>query len=133
MMPAVEVATASLDQYIPIVGAPEIDELRALAHPLEGSTVDMVNSTAVGGGVAELLARLLPLMRELGLDAHWRVMEGGPEFFEVTKAFHNALHGAAYHAKPKDFDIFLDFNQRNRQRLALDARFMVITIRSPPA
>jgi trehalose synthase len=50
------------------VGAAEIEELRALAAPLEGSSIQMVNSTAVGGGVAEILARLLPLMRELGLD-----------------------------------------------------------------
>jgi len=60
--------TAALDKYTPLVGAAEIEELRALAAPLEGSTIQMVNSTAVGGGVAEILARLLPLMRELGLE-----------------------------------------------------------------
>ncbi len=126
MTTAVDSTSATLDKYIPVVGAPEVDELRALASPLEGSTVEMVNSTAVGGGVAELLARLLPLMRELGLDAHWRVMEGGLDFFEVTKAFHNALHGSAYQAKPHDFEVFLDYNRRNRERLALDGRFVVI-------
>jgi len=74
--PAIEKASCQLDQYVPLLGAAEIDELRTLAKPLEGSTVEMVNSTAVGGGVAEILTRILPLMRELGLDARWQVMEG---------------------------------------------------------
>src|SRR4051812_34214557 len=55
----------------------------------EGAVVDMVNSTAVGGGVAEILNGLLPLARELGLEARWHVMEGAPEFYDVTKGFHN--------------------------------------------
>jgi trehalose synthase len=126
MTTAVDIASAPLDKYIPLVGAAEVDELRTLASTLEGSTVEMVNSTALGGGVAELLTRLLPLLRELGLDAHWRVMEGGLEFFEVTKAFHNALQGGVYHAKPRDFEIFLEYNRRNRERLALDGRFVLI-------
>jgi trehalose synthase len=86
----------------------------------------MVNSTAVGGGVAEILIRLLPLMREVGLDPRWEVIEGGPEFYEVTKSFHNALHGQATKLGPEDFEIFREYNRRNRQRLALDTRFVVI-------
>ena len=53
----------------------------------------MVNSTAVGGGVAEMLNRLVPLLSELEVPTHWDVITGGNDFFEVTKAFHNALHG----------------------------------------
>ena len=101
--------------------------------PLEGAVVDMVNSTAVGGGVAEILTRLLPLARELGLDARWHVMEGGPEFYDITKAFHNALHGNAYDIRPRDFEIFLDYNRRNRERLPLDGRFVVIHDPQPAA
>jgi trehalose synthase len=118
--------SSSLDQYAPIAGAAEVEELRALAGPLEGATVEMVNSTAVGGGVAELLTRLLPLMRGVGLDAHWHVMEADAEFFEVTKAFHNALHGAAWPASERDFEIFREYNRRNRERLPLEGRFVVI-------
>jgi len=88
----------SLDQYAPLVGAAEIDELRALAAPLKGRRVQMVNSTAVGGGVAEILSALLPLMGEIGLATSWDVLAGGQDFFEVTKAFHNALHGEPYRA-----------------------------------
>src|ERR1700726_3947660 len=100
MVATPQIVPLSLDQYVPLLGAAEIEELRTLAGPLEGSVVDMVNSTAVGGGVAEILTRLLPLMRELGLDARWHVLEGSPEFYDITKAFHNALHGNAYNAGP---------------------------------
>jgi trehalose synthase len=121
-----EVATSSLDHYIQVVGAAEVDELRTLASDLEGQAVEMVNSTAVGGGVAEILSRVIPMLRELGLDARWRVMEAGPAFFDVTKRFHNALHGSAYRADARDFEIFQEFNRRNRELLALDAPFIVI-------
>jgi trehalose synthase len=116
----------TLDHYAGEVGAAEVNDLRTLAGPLEGAAVEMVNSTRVGGGVAELLAGLMPLMRELGLHARWHVLEGAPEFYDVTKAFHNALHGQAYHANARDFEIFKEYNRRNRERLALDGRFVVI-------
>ena len=122
-----------LDDYAELLGAGEIEELRALAKPLRGRSIQMVNSTAVGGGVAEILIRLVPLAEELDLNIKWEVMSGGEDFFEVTKAFHNALHGAPYHATQKDFDIFLAYNQRNRERLPLDAEFMVIHDPQPAA
>src|SRR4029077_14217664 len=124
--PAIEKASCQLDQYVPLLGAAEIDELRTLAKQLEGSAVEMVSSTAVGGGVAEILTRILPLMRELGLVARWQVMEGGPGFFEVIRASHHAMHESAYQVRNRDFELFVDYNQRNRQRLALDARSVVI-------
>jgi trehalose synthase len=126
-------APASLDRYVPIVGSAEVEELHALARPLEGATVEMVNSTAVGGGVAELLTRLLPLMRGVGLDGHWHVLDAGPEFFEVTKAFHNALHGGAYQPGPCDFEIFREYNRRNRETLPLDSHFVVLHDPQPAA
>src|ERR1700732_4346151 len=104
----------SLAAYVPLLGAPEIDELRARAAQLSGRTVQMVNSTAMGGGVAEILNRLIPLMQELGLRPRWDVITGGEDFFEVTKAFHNALHGAPYHPEPRHFDIFRGYNEKNR-------------------
>jgi len=138
MTPTVEPASASasasaLDRYAALLGSAEIEDLRSLAKPLEASTVQMVNSTAVGGGVAEMLSRMLPLMRELGLEARWEVMEGGPDFFEVTKAFHNALHGSAAKITPHDFEIFLDYNRRNRENIRLDGRFVVIHDPQPAA
>jgi trehalose synthase len=115
-----------LDDYAELLGAGEIEELRALAKPLRGRSMEMINSTAIGGGVAEILTRLVPLAEELQLHIQWDVMSGGQDFFDVTKAFHNALHGAPYHASQKDFDIFLEYNRRNRASLPLDGEFVVI-------
>jgi trehalose synthase len=131
-----EVAIASripLDDYRALLGEGEIDGLRVLAKPLRGRSIEMINSTAVGGGVAEILNRLLPLAEELELNMRWEVMTGGDDFYGVTKAFHNALHGAPYHADPKDFEIFLACNEQNRTRLPLDAEFMVIHDPQPAA
>jgi trehalose synthase len=109
-----------------VIGEGEIEELRALARPLAGRSVEMVNSTAVGGGVAEILNRLVPLAEELGLHIRWEVMTGGEDFFEVTKAFHNALHGESYHADPKHFEVFRSYTEQNLKRIPLDAEFVVI-------
>ena len=131
-----EVLTANripLENYAEVVGAGEIEELRALAKPLRGRSIEMINSTAVGGGVAEILNRLVPLAEELDLGIRWEVMKGAEEFFDVTKSFHNALHGAPYHPKPKDFEIFLSYNERNRTSLPLDAEFVVIHDPQPAA
>jgi trehalose synthase len=131
-----EVAIAGripLDDYAALLGEGEIDELRVLAKPLRGRNIEMINSTAVGGGVAEILNRLLPLAEELELKMRWDVMTGGDDFYGVTKSFHNALHGAPYHADPKDFEVFLACNERNRARLPLDAEFMIIHDPQPAA
>jgi len=122
-----------LENYSEVVGAGEIEELRALAKPLRGRSVEMINSTAVGGGVAEILNHLVPLAEELELGIRWDVMKGDEEFFDVTKSFHNALHGEPYLAKPKDFEIFLRYNEQNRATLPLDAEFVVIHDPQPAA
>ena len=85
--PPAPVPAPHLDDYLAIVGAAELDELRFLARELKGKTMKMVNSTAVGGGVAEMLNRLVPLLGELEVTTHWDVITGGNDFFEVTKAF----------------------------------------------
>ena len=91
------VRASTLDDYTKILGNTEINEIRTMAERLGRRSVQMVNSTAVGGGVAEMLNRMVPLMHELGdLDVRWDVMTGGDDFFAITKAFHNALHGGGF-------------------------------------
>jgi trehalose synthase len=119
-------ATMSLDSYSPLLGSPEIEEMQVLAQPLQGRRVTMVNSTAVGGGVAEMLDRIVPLLNELGVPVRWEVITGSKEFFEVTKAFHNALQGGDYEARPENFEIFLRCNEDNRNRLNLDTEIVEI-------
>ncbi len=116
----------SLADYSPVVGVAEVEEIRALAGRLEGKSVKMVNSTAVGGGVAEILNRLVPLLSDVGLSCEWSVITGGDDFFEVTKAFHNALHGAPYDPPQHAFEIFLSHNERNLRSQSFHADFVVI-------
>ena len=115
-----------LQDYATIVGRSEVDELRSLTEPLAGQTVRMVNSTAVGGGVAEILDRLMPLLGELGLQARWDVVTGGEDFFKVTKSFHNALQGAEYSPRREHFDVFLEATEQNRRGREFDENFVVI-------
>ena len=118
--------TPHLDDYRNIVGQSQLDALRFLARELKGKTIKMVNSTAVGGGVAEMLNRLVPLLSELEVPTHWDVITGGNDFFEVTKAFHNALHGSNYELTKAAQDIFLMYNEQNRQRMEFDEQMVVI-------
>jgi trehalose synthase len=122
-----------LDDYVSVLGEPEVAELRALASPLQGRTIQMVNSTAIGGGVAEILNRLVPILQELGLAIRWEVITGGDDFFEITKAFHNALHGGPYAMPPESFDVFLAYNEQNLGRLQMEAEFTVIHDPQPVA
>jgi trehalose synthase len=122
----VELKGIRLADYEPVVGADEIGEIQRLASLLHGARVQHVNSTAIGGGVAELLARLVPLMRDLGLDAHWDVFEGNTEFFKVTKAFHNALHGAGEQIVPEMFRVFQETTDLNLGMVRKDADFVAI-------
>lgn len=93
MLEHVPLLDRSIDDYATIVGIETIERIRALAEPLRGARVLHLNATAYGGGVAELLATLVPLMRSVGLEAEWQVMHGSDDFFSVTKAVHNALQG----------------------------------------
>lgn len=115
-----------LEQYAKVVGEPEVRELRELAHRLGGRRITMVNSTAIGGGVAEILNRLVPLINELSVPTRWEVMKGGEDFFAVTKAFHNALHGAPFEGRPEWFDLFLKVSEENRRQIPLEDDFIVI-------
>ncbi len=124
--PPAPVPAPHLDDYQAIVGAAQLDELRFLARGLKGKTVKMVNSTAVGGGVAEILNRLVPLLGELEVPTHWDVITGGNDFFEVTKAFHNALHGAQYELTPAAQKVFLAYNEQNRQRMQFTEDVVII-------
>jgi trehalose synthase len=95
-----------LQDYQEVAGPGVIEELRVLAARVAGRRMQHINSTPVGGGVAEILTRLVPLLRELGLEASWDVIKGDQAFFGVTKAFHNALHGKPEEITPQMFEIF---------------------------
>jgi trehalose synthase len=109
----------NLDSYVPIVGQAVIDDLRLVAKKLIGKKITIINSTAIGGGVAEILSRMIPIFKELDLDIKWDVIKGGSQFFDVTKKFHNALQGRKETITEQDFEIFIETNKKNQEELDL--------------
>ncbi|MDP2932208.1 MAG: glycosyltransferase [Chloroflexota bacterium] len=97
--------------YEPIVGRSTIEELRLLGARLSGKVIQNINSTFTGGGVAEILSRMVPLLGQLGVDARWNIIKGNTEFFQVTKKFHNALHGRKENITAGDMALYMDTAQ----------------------
>lgn len=112
---------AGLEDYRPVVGEGVIEELRVLGDRLADVRVVNVNSTRFGGGVAEILHRLVPLLNEVGVAATWEVMEGTEEFFDFTKKLHNALHGTPVTFTAADREVYLETIDANIRNLNLDA------------
>lgn len=108
-----------LTEYEPVIGRQAIDELYLLAERMKGRRIQNINSTSVGGGVAEILNRMIPLFQELGVDARWDVIKGGEKFFKVTKKFHNALHGKWDEIVPEDFSVFNETSEMNNKTMEL--------------
>jgi trehalose synthase len=106
-----------LDAYAEVVGGDVIQQLRQLALLLQHLRVVHVNSTRLGGGVAEILQKLVPLMRELGIDTRWEIITGNPEFYQCTKAFHNGLQGKAVNIPVEWSKNFEQVNAVNAERL----------------
>jgi trehalose synthase len=115
-----------LDRYEEVVGPQEVQRLRQLALGLVGKRIVHVNSTKTGGGVAEILGWMIPMMRELGIDARWEVAGGPPEFYRVTKAFHNGIQGLPVSLKSRDFDLHVQVNRENAERLNLEADYVLV-------
>ena len=115
-----------LSDYEPIVGKNTLLELRVLARHLQNVSVQHVNSTRVGGGVAEILARMVPLLQDLGVAARWDVIEGDPSFFNVTKKMHNALHGRGEDLSEEDIEAFWETSRRNIAKMDLTGDILFI-------
>ncbi|MFC1509966.1 glycosyltransferase [Candidatus Omnitrophota bacterium] len=115
-----------LERYEEIVGKNTIDELRMLAEYLKGKTIQHINSTAMGGGVAEILSKITPLMQELNISAQWDVIKGTSDFFDVTKSMHNALHGKEAFITDKMWEVFNDVSLENIREMNLYGDIMFI-------
>jgi trehalose synthase len=107
-----------------------IHEIRGLCRQLHGVRVLHINSTAVGGGVAELLYSIVPLEVECGLEAEWRLLAADPKPFDVTKAFHNGLQGQKVGLSDADLQLYLRENEHSAQLLN-PADYDVIVVHDP--
>jgi trehalose synthase len=99
-----------LEDYRQIVGDKVIGEIARKARGLYGKHIVHINSTYQGGGVAEILNNLLPLMNDIGIDTGWRTLHGFPDFFEITKKFHNALQGESIHFTERKKHLYYQAN-----------------------
>jgi trehalose synthase len=125
----VNVGTKLLTDYATIASRGLMDQIRSLAEPLAGKRVLHLSATAFGGGVAEILYTLVPLMRDAGIDAEWRVIHGQDEFFDVTKTVHNALQGDPTGLSDEQRETFRRYNRLNAE--ALEGSFDFVIVHDP--
>jgi trehalose synthase len=123
----------NVTDYEPIAGKSYIEELRMLASRLAGKTILNINSTLVGGGVAEILSRLVPLLNQLGVDVRWQIISGDAQFFEVTKKLHNALHGKDEPISDDEFSLFLETTEKNLNQIDFSGDILFIHDPQPVA
>jgi trehalose synthase len=133
MLEKVPLKTKQLDDYREFVGDDEVETIRSLADSLKGARVLHINATAFGGGVAEILHTLVPLMQDVGLEAEWQVISGQDEFFNVTKAFHNALQGADITLTSEMRETFNRYNQENAANLEGEYDYIIVHDPQPAA
>ena len=122
-----------LEAYREIAPQGSVEFLFRMAEKIQGKKIIHVNSTKLGGGVAEILRSLVPLLQSVGLDAQWEVITGNEEFFSTTKAFHNALQGQEQKIPPAMLQNYLEVNRENAKHLSLGADFVVIHDPQPAA
>lgn len=116
----------SIEQYEPLIGSAAVERLERKARRLAGLHVVNVSSTFYGGGVAELLSSLTLLQHSLGIHADWRLIQGSPEFFSVTKKLHNALQGAEINLTELKKDVYEGVVCQNAMRMNLDTELVVV-------
>ena len=122
----VNVGTKLLTDYATIASRGLMDQIRSLAEPLAGKRVLHLSATAFGGGVAEILYTLVPLMQDAGLDSEWRVIHGQDEFFDVTKTIHNALQGDPTGLSDEQRETFRRYNRLNAEALEGSYDFVIV-------
>lgn len=125
--------TITLSDYKGVAPAGTVEFIQRLAEGVKGKSLLHINSTRYGGGVAEILNRLIPLLNELEIDVRWEVIEGSEFFFTVTKNFHNALQGQVVNVTEDMLQAYLECNQENAKKLDFVSDVVVIHDPQPAA
>ena len=115
-----------LDDYREVVGDKVIADIYQAARRLQGRRVVHINSTSQGGGVAEILHSLVPLMNDVGIEADWRVLHGTQDFFTITKKFHNALQGGSLNLTDMKKQLYLQANRNFSSYCHIDADCVIV-------
>ena len=106
-----------LETYAMVAGKEAINKLQQLSAPMKGKKFVHVNSTRVGGGVAEILMKMVPLMNELGIETSWEVITGKDKFYQCTKSMHNALQGDPIDISDDLYRAYDETNAENAEKL----------------
>lgn len=130
MLPYVETKTRKLEEYKGIISDKLFQEIKNLARDFKGLKVTMVNSTPRGGGVAEILESLVPLMKGIGIEANWHVIPPGRKFFGLTKEIHNALQGKEYFLSFQYRRLY-NYHMERAAKLMLDMKSDIWIIHDP--
>src|SRR6476469_10386133 len=125
MLQLVNVGNKSLLDYGTIASRGLMEEIRRLAAQLEGKRVLHLSETAFGGGVAEINYALVPLMRDAGLDAEWRIIRVADELLAATKTIHNGLQGSPQGLTPEQEKVYRRFNEENAEEFEDDYAFVL--------
>lgn len=133
MLPHVLIRKKELGPYAEIIDPARVEHIVNLAKALQGMRVLEINSTSSGGGVAELLSSVVPLMNALGIATDWQLVQKSRRFFEITKRFHNALQGMDTEISTADMDTYLDHNRQFAEALEGDYDFIIINDPQPAA
>ncbi|AWR96470.1 glycosyltransferase [Acidianus sulfidivorans JP7] len=115
-----------IEKYTEIIGEDELYGIIKIAERLKDFSILHVNSTRAGGGVAEILNRMVPLMRDLGLNVDWKVIRGDNDFFKVTKSFHNSLQTGVNNLPENAFETYNKWQEVNANELPLDYDIVMI-------
>jgi trehalose synthase len=126
LLQPVGVGHKSLADYTHLVGRPLIEEIRTLSDELSGLRVLHMSATAFGGGVSEILYTLVPLMRDVGIEADWQVIIGREEFYNATKLMHNALQGNPLDLAPHEWTTYEEYNEINARELTGDWDVIIV-------
>ena len=129
MLDHIELSSQSLSEYEASAGVEAVAELHALAESLRGARILHINATPYGGGVAEILRSQIPLLRDLGIQADWRIIGGDETFFSVTKKIHNGLQGAMRALTIAEQETYLTCTTSNGE--ALEDQYDLIVVHDP--
>lgn len=119
----------NITDYKDFINSQERDDLKNLSGNLKGKRIAFINSTAFGGGVAELFQSIVPVTKSIGVDIHWFVMEGDEKFFSVTKKIHNMLQGKTDAVSKDEFNYYIEINRKNAAQFK--DRFDIVVVHDP--